>query len=1172
MAYNSLSRSLHMSVSILLSEGWTDISDDMIQSAVISQIACSTSKLTMGEFCRNKIELSYIADSSNPINWTDRKIKVEMAEDESTEKTLLGVFYMNGGMTTKNGGTTYTITGYDTPDTMNDLFASDVSSTAVTDIVQSILTYTNMEFAQEYAFTLQSIDNIPTGSTNASVLAYIAGVDGKNIRVNAEGKLELYWYDTTIKDFTISRDQQWQGELTDNQSVSEISAIISGAGDGASISVGSGNALQFINPYVTKENLETILTRIRGFSYNAGSVKWRGDPAVRAGDTVKIETQEGVYKNFLVMENTITYTGGMYFKSNSYTYVQSVTVLGSKSPTERKLNIVYNKLNAALMSATDLMKGGSGGFYKLLTDEAGKPYGFQIADSDPISSGTKGWIFTNHGLFYSADGFQTVTNVAITMDGHIVGNFIDTGIISDGEGTSGSNWWNLDTGEIHIGNSNVVTKDDGVISAVTTYWLQTTSSETPEINDKAWSDKPVVFKHGNHVWQMTKTEYINPTKTPTYSNPVEITSPDIVSIIPYYRLSASETVLHDWLYPENSTYPGDDVYPSDQWSAEWHTEYPEWNTDMFLWIRQLITYTDGSTAWMKPVVDARFTDISSTITTYTTSLEQTNERLDSKAEASTVNQFYNDVLGRISQETVDRTSEIEQTASNITQQVTNVSNAAMRRLEIYYKTSISQEDVDAKAYLYPGDDTYPGEDTFPVMPIESDLVWSTKQPEPVLGHYLWYKYHKVYFDEATQQEVAKDEIKFGKLESSAYNLAIDNSAKLLITADSIRSEVSRKIDEDKVISAINQTAETVQISANKVQLESYSTKDEVKSIINTSLKGITLSVSGELGNTASIVMSAGGEEKSATLNLSEVRKSFADDKSNVTITAGAVTFNTGTFVLNGDNVAIQNDGTLVFANKKGYLQSSDHGILFEGSGALDAKMKDYINFCTVEEDNNPTASLYIGAQDSSEGTVYADYEFYAYHYNQVQGGLDFEVKDGSNTLTVTAYNSTESSEEGYRSPTASLILESRSDLNRVSIYGRSNSTDKYDLAALAVEVNRSGNRSYIGSELYARSANTMIAQSSLWTDDTDASLVHFNHGICAGTGQGILTGIYGNSHGEFDICINGMVAAQANKNGLLELYNGWMYGLPVLGGEQYAIAVSGGTLVIQKDGQTILTI
>lgn len=89
------------------------------------------------------------------------------------------------------------------------------------------------------------------------------------------------------------------------------------------------------------------------------------------------------------------------------------------------------------------------------------------------------------------------------------------------------------------------------------------------------------------------------------------------------------------------------------------------------------------------------------------------------------------------------------------------------------------------------------------------------------------------------------------------------------------------------------------------------TSKDVQSAITASLKGIDLSVTGQLGGTASIQISANGEKlDSANLNLSNVRNAFRDDKTAITITGGTVTFNSNTFVVNSTNFSVTSAGVI----------------------------------------------------------------------------------------------------------------------------------------------------------------------------------------------------------------------------------------------------------------------
>lgn len=88
------------------------------------------------------------------------------------------------------------------------------------------------------------------------------------------------------------------------------------------------------------------------------------------------------------------------------------------------------------------------------------------------------------------------------------------------------------------------------------------------------------------------------------------------------------------------------------------------------------------------------------------------------------------------------------------------------------------------------------------------------------------------------------------------------------------------------------------------------TVSESVSEIRQTVDSISLSVAGTLGGTASIVMSVGGAEKAAELDLGGVRKAFQDDESAISISAGTVAFNANTFIVNSDHFSVTKEGVI----------------------------------------------------------------------------------------------------------------------------------------------------------------------------------------------------------------------------------------------------------------------
>lgn len=446
MSFESLTRNVHAILSFYNEKSeLVDISR-AVESIEVKQVTCSDDILKMGEFCKNSLEFTYRTEFiDTPIAWNNKRVKLSFTEGKTEEeqeanKVDVGIFYVTTkNVETSNNGRSYKVTAYDLPDVMSEQFDTTAcTSTSVSDIVSYICKISGMSFVSGTTFSLKTITSIEDKITNVGMLAYIVGYDGKNIRTTADGKLETYWYysngDSTHFKGTITRSSQFLDEFTCKDNSSELNAITCGYGSGDDVvtySVGSGVALTYTNPYMTQAKLQTILNRVKGFDYNTGTIKFTGNPNYRCGDVVQAETSKGTYVLFPIMEQTISFDGGLKSTITSYTYETENTVMGSSSPTDKKISQAYNGLTKEFQRQTGIVNNNlKGGYYRLLQDEDTKyPYGWQIADSEEITSTTKGWQWTQGGLIYSQDGFKTASNVAITMDGAISANFITTGTL-----------------------------------------------------------------------------------------------------------------------------------------------------------------------------------------------------------------------------------------------------------------------------------------------------------------------------------------------------------------------------------------------------------------------------------------------------------------------------------------------------------------------------------------------------------------------------------------------------------------------------------------------------------------------------------------------------------------------------------------------------------------------
>ena len=127
----------------------------------------------------------------------------------------------------------------------------------------------------------------------------------------------------------------------------------------------------------------------------------------------------------------------------------------TSSPTEIKLNKLYNTLTNALKHSTETILGQHGGNLVIDLNSDGKPSGWTIMNTPTLESYTKLWKMNQGGLGYSEDGGKTFKNIAFDMNGNFNANIINTGVIN-GEMFE----LDLQTGVIRIGKRD----NDGEIS------------------------------------------------------------------------------------------------------------------------------------------------------------------------------------------------------------------------------------------------------------------------------------------------------------------------------------------------------------------------------------------------------------------------------------------------------------------------------------------------------------------------------------------------------------------------------------------------------------------------------------------------------------------------------------------------------------------------------------
>ena len=102
-------------------------------------------------------------------------------------------------------------------------------------------------------------------------------------------------------------------------------------------------------------------------------------------------------------------------------------------------------LDEAIARATNLITGESGGYVVMHTNEEGKPYEILIMDNEDIEQAVNVWRWNKNGWGYSSTGYNGTYELAATIDGGIVANFIKAGTITGIEFNNGNGTFYVDS-------------------------------------------------------------------------------------------------------------------------------------------------------------------------------------------------------------------------------------------------------------------------------------------------------------------------------------------------------------------------------------------------------------------------------------------------------------------------------------------------------------------------------------------------------------------------------------------------------------------------------------------------------------------------------------------------------------------------------------------------------
>lgn len=388
----------------------------------------STSDVGIGSVCAASVKIQFFMPET-PIPLSEAKVVPEVGyelEDGSIEYAPLGVFRVSD-YSSSDGYKTISVTAYDALGECGVPYSPKVGfPTTISQFLADVLSQCGVTMSDSVVLPDYQISEPYEGDCKQQI-GWVAGLLGKNAKMDRSGKLIFTWYNAS--DYTIDRSCQKMGGFTRSaEEAFVVNSLLIGQTE-SQFSYGSGEGVVHPNPYVTEEIGQAVFNAIQGTSFYPCKINWRGNPAVDVGDLLLVETTPGVTVPVAIMSHTMKITGGLSSTVECFAKTDKQRTL-TRKPSDIKLEQMYDNVLGAFAAATDKIIGAKGGYFKLTYDDLGFPTGWTISDTPTIQDNTRMWIMSSGGLGYSTDGGKTISKIGITMDGEINGELLTIGSVS----------------------------------------------------------------------------------------------------------------------------------------------------------------------------------------------------------------------------------------------------------------------------------------------------------------------------------------------------------------------------------------------------------------------------------------------------------------------------------------------------------------------------------------------------------------------------------------------------------------------------------------------------------------------------------------------------------------------------------------------------------------------
>ena len=317
------------------------------------------SNFTIGGTLSNRIELEIYHDSSISVG-DQIKPSVEIEVEGIMKRVPLGIFYVDDVMVNKE---ITTLTAYDAMISLNKEYIPSANHTNLKALASDVCQQAGIMMKGE-------IEDIPIarsleGYSYRETLGFIASFHAGNMVVDRDGQFKIKTYDRVNR--TIPNHAYFSFDQKDTY---RVSGVMCNFGD---VGVGRGDdtaqCVTFENPYVTDAHMDAIYLKLKDLTFVAGTLKYRGDMNLDAGDLFTLTDANGQDHLLLCGQNQLTFTGGLtgtlisigegqganqyveYQFKNKKSLTQLTVELGS---IQAKINEVENKLEGDFVTSEEM--------------------------------------------------------------------------------------------------------------------------------------------------------------------------------------------------------------------------------------------------------------------------------------------------------------------------------------------------------------------------------------------------------------------------------------------------------------------------------------------------------------------------------------------------------------------------------------------------------------------------------------------------------------------------------------------------------------------------------------------------------------------------------------------------------------------------------------------------